>query len=208
MRAKITDFGMSRLTDDLSALTQAPGCAVYMSPEALAYAPKYSQKLDIFSFGVLIIQILTRKFPSPGPPSKRMVIEGFSLPIEVPVIETERRKAHIDLIDPTHPLLRHLCACLSYEDKDRPTAQEMCHHMSELVKCDHYLSEKYDSEGVKLQGQLKDKDEELTIQDKVVSEKDEELAKMSDIISRKDQEIVKMSEEFATKGELKREENK
>ena len=201
MRAKVTDFDMSRLADDLSTLTQASGCAVYMSPEALAHTPKYSQKLDIFSFGVLIIQILTRKFPSPGSPRKKMVNQGHPLPIEVPVIETERRKAHIDLIDPTHPLLRHACACLSYEDKDRPTAQEMCHHVSELVKCDHYLSTKHDSEGVlvRLQRQLKDKEEELAKKDEFVSKKDEEIVKMSEDLAKMNRDIVKKNQVISKK---------
>ena len=45
-RAKVTDFGMSRLADSsarLSTLTQTAGCYVYMSPEALAHTPKYSK---------------------------------------------------------------------------------------------------------------------------------------------------------------------
>ena len=120
-RAKVTDFGMSRLADSsarLSTLTQAPGCYVYMSPEALAHTPKYSKKLDIFSMGVLIVQILTCKYPSPGSPRKKVVDQRYPLPIEVPVIEIECQNAHIDLVDPTHPLLKHACACLSYEDKE------------------------------------------------------------------------------------------
>ena len=153
-RAKVTDFGMSRLADSsarLSTLTQVPGCDVCMSPEALAHTPKYSKKLDIFSMGVLIVQILTCKYPSPSSPRKKIV------PIEVPVIETERRKAHIDLVDPTHPLLKQARACLSNEENKRPTAQEMCHCMLELEKNNHYLKAKCDSEGAleKLQCLLK-----------------------------------------------------
>ncbi|KAL5489637.1 hypothetical protein EMCRGX_G018753 [Ephydatia muelleri] len=93
-RAKVTDFGMSRLADSsarlsTSTLTQTPGCYVYMSPEALAHTPK-----------------------------TKVVDQRYPLPIEVPVIEIERQNAHIDLVDPTHPLLKHACACLSYEDKE------------------------------------------------------------------------------------------
>ena len=36
-----------------------------MSPEALDEAKSYTAKLDIFSFGVIVIQILTRQFPNP-----------------------------------------------------------------------------------------------------------------------------------------------
>ena len=213
-RAKVTDFGMSRLANTsarLSTLTQAPGCSVYMSPEALAHTPKYSKKLDIFSMGVLIIQILTCKYPSPGSPRKRVVDQRYPVPIEVPVIETVRRKAHIDLVDPTHPLLKHACACLSYEDKERPTAQEMCYAILELEKSDRYLKAKYDSEGAleKLQCQLKETKEELAKMVEVILKKPEEISRMSDAltkanedISRKNKIILEKDEENFKKDQL------
>ena len=62
-RAKITDFGMSKLATvnpRITALTLCPGNVLYMSPEALDEANSYTNKLDVFSFGVILIQILTR----------------------------------------------------------------------------------------------------------------------------------------------------
>ena len=207
-RAKVTDFGMSRLADTsahlLSTLTQAPGCCAYMSPEALAHTPKYSQKLDIFSMGVLIVQILTCKFPSPSSPRKKVVDKRYPRPIEIPVIETERRKAHIDLVDPTHPLLKHACACLSDEDEDRPNAQEMCHHMLELEKNEHYLKAKSDSKILleQLQCQLKRKTEELAQMDVVISRMREDLIKVNEDISRKNEIISEKDKEIVKKNEL------
>ena len=201
-RAKVTDFGMSRLADTsahlLSTLTQAPGCYVYMSPEALAHTPKYSKELDIFSMGVLIVQILTCKFPSPSSPRKKVVDKRYPRPVEIPVIETERRKAHIDLVDPTHPLLKHACACLSDEDEDRPNAQEMCQHMLELEKNEHYLKAKSDSKVSleQLQCQLKRKTEELAQRDVVISKMREDLIKVNEDISQKKKIISEKDELF------------
>ena len=68
-RAKVTDFGMSKLMDmnpRMTPLTLCPGASVYMPPEALTTPPHYSSKLDCFSHGVLTIQIVTRNFPKPG----------------------------------------------------------------------------------------------------------------------------------------------
>ena len=65
-RAKITDFGMSKLLDSnrrMTPLTMCPGTLAYMPPEALSEPPVYSKKIDCFSFGVLQIQIMTRQFP-------------------------------------------------------------------------------------------------------------------------------------------------
>ena len=66
IRAKITDFGMSKLATvnpRMTALTLCPGNVLYMSPEALDEAKSYTAKLDVFSFGVIVIQILTRQSP-------------------------------------------------------------------------------------------------------------------------------------------------
>ena len=66
-RAKVTDFGMSKLLDaapQMIPLTQCPGTAAYMPPEAFNVPPMYTSKLDCFAHGVLGIQIMT--FPEPG----------------------------------------------------------------------------------------------------------------------------------------------
>ena len=97
-QAKVTDFGMSRLADanpsmTRSRATQCPGTLVYMPPEALLPIPSYSEKLDTFSMGVLMIQIITRKFPNPS--SAQITREDPTSPIGqiiVPVSEVERRR--------------------------------------------------------------------------------------------------------------------
>ena len=59
-RAKVTDFGMSKLADaaapTLTPLTMCPGTLAYMPPEALEEPPRYTKKLDCFSEGVIMIQ--------------------------------------------------------------------------------------------------------------------------------------------------------
>ena len=142
-RAKVTDFGMAKLFNinraTMTPLTMCPGTLAYMSPEALDDPPVYTKTLDTFSFGVLGIQIITRQFPDPGPRTKKV-----SDPLSptgskyVPVLETERRKSHIDLIDPTHPLLLIAIDCLSYSEQDRPSAQDLCHRLAALKQLPQY----------------------------------------------------------------------
>ena len=129
-KAKIADFGMSRLLGvhiPTTPLTMCPGTLVYMPPEALRDPPRYSTKLDCFSFGVLQVQIMTRQFPDPGPAMQ--VVTDHKSPIGriyIPVPDSERRKSHIDLIDPTHSLLPIALNCLSYAEHDRPSANDIC----------------------------------------------------------------------------------
>ena len=158
-RAKITDFGMSKLLDAnrrMTPLTMCPGNSVYMPPEALREPPVYSKKIDCFSFGVLQIQMMTCQFPNPGP--AMLVVEDSRSPtgtINMPVLDSERRKSHIDLIDPTHTLLPTALGCLSYLEKERPSAQDLCRQLAAFKEAPRYTQLQT------LQWELQTKDQQL-----------------------------------------------
>ena len=160
-RAKITDFGMSKLLDSnrrMTPLTMCPGTLAYMPPEALSEPPVYSKKIDCFSFGVLQIQIMTRQFPDPGPAVR--VVEDSRSPtgtIKMPVLDSERRKSHIDLIDPTHTLLPTALGCLNYLEKDRPSAEDLCRQLAAVKEAPHQLRQQLQT----LQQELRTKDQQL-----------------------------------------------
>ena len=142
-RAKVTDFGLAKVFDvsrnTMTPQTMCPGTLAYMSPEAFDDPPVYTKKLDSFSFGVLDIQIVTQQFPDPGPRVKK--IKDPRDPkrrLHEVVLETERRKSHIDLIDSTHPLLPIAIDCLSYNEEDRPSAHDLCHHLAALKEAPQY----------------------------------------------------------------------
>ena len=141
-RAKVTDFGMSKLIDinpRMTPLTLCPGATVYMPPEALTTPPRYTSKLDCFSHGVLAIQILTRNFPNPGDAHQKLQDPRYPdqhLFRQVP--ETERRKKDINLIDSNHSLLPIAISCLEISDKKRPPSDELCEQLATLKKDKKY----------------------------------------------------------------------
>ena len=142
-KAKVTDFGMAKFFDgshaSMTPLTICPGTLAYMSPEALQDQPVYTKKLDTFSFGVLDIQIITRQFPNPGPRFKKVQDSRYPMgSVQVAIPDTERRKSHIDLINPSHPLLPIATVCLSYKEEDRPSAQGLCHHLAKLKEAPQF----------------------------------------------------------------------
>ena len=144
VRAKVTDFGMARLSinpNDFSN-TVCPGTSVYMPPEALEEKPKYSEMIDCFSFGVIVLQILTHEFPNPGDRHKIVHIDDPRFPrgLRADVPELERRQNHISMVDSKHPLLAIARECLNDSDDRRPSAQMLCEKVSVLKESTEYKS--------------------------------------------------------------------
>ena len=141
-RAKVTDFGMSTLTElnpRMSGLTKCPGNPAYMSPEALLDPPVYTEKLDCFQVGVLMLQIMTRKYPVPGRAMNRVRDARYpSGWVNIPVPEIQRRHDHLRLVVETHPMLRLSKDCLKDTDTERPSGQEICRHLSALKEAPQY----------------------------------------------------------------------
>ena len=107
--AKISDFGMSRLFDPsqishtLTAVGHRKG---YLPPEALRLEDEeYDHSLDIFSLGVIIVQIICK----------------------VETVKTAKdRSVYVSQIPNTHRLKRIISDCLQEDMKRRPTAREVC----------------------------------------------------------------------------------
>ena len=119
--AKITDFGMARLFPDVNLcdLTGCPGTVAYMPPEAFNDPPLYDEKIDIFSAGVLLVQIQTRRVP-----------------------KADRRDADIAACEMDNPLRQIALLCLRFDKKDRPPAIEICEALIRIQKSDKYQQDK------------------------------------------------------------------
>lgn len=143
VRAKVTDFGMATLIDlglpwqlnRQPSPTTNPGTEVYMPPEALLASAQRAtagrdglEKIDSFSFGVITLQMLTRKYPNPGP-RQTMVKNGSVLKS---ILETTCRKEHIDLVDSGHKLRPIFLECLKDMPQKRPAAKWLCKKLAEI----------------------------------------------------------------------------
>ena len=151
VHAKVTDFGMSKLASVNPRMTMCPGNLQYMPPEALEEPPSYTEKLDIFSFGVLLVQIMTRLFPDAGPrfeiiqlPNTPRFPEGTTA--RVPVPEKQRRSPHLKAISDTHLLKALALNCLKDKEEERPSAQQLSSSLSELKGAPQYAESKQQSQ--------------------------------------------------------------
>ena len=147
IRAKVTDFGMARLGDlnpqaTRLTFTMCPGTDVYMPPETVRAQPVYSEKVDCFSFGVIIVQTLSRQVPKPGDRLKTVRINDPQFhggEVEVRVSEIERRHNHISQIDNNQPLMQIALDCLKDSDHQRPSTQQLQERVAVLKESPEYI---------------------------------------------------------------------
>ena len=210
-RAKVSDFGMSRFTGtnltQRATLTTCPGTPAFMSPEALNEPPVYTEKLDTFSFGVLVVQMITRKFPEP---SDRFRIERVRTSIipkriteaKIPIPEFNRRQAHIRLIDNSHPLLPIALECLKDDAAKRPSSQQLCQSLDDLKTNARFKeSSQQEVQGIlqsnrTLQHEIEAKKRELNLKDETIQEKDQQLQAKDEVIEIKNRIVLAKDEKI------------
>lgn len=131
-----------------------------------------------------MIQVCTQLWPEPGPRTK--LVPDSRSPTgstEMPVLEQERRKNHIELIDPTHGLLSIAIECLQYQEKKRPSSEELCQRLADLKETLEYresrqrqqdeIHTKDDQLILSLTQQLRVKDHQIQQLKKQLKEKEE-----------------------------------
>ena len=176
--AKVTDFGMARLGDITPCFTNTmcPGTDVYMPPEAVQDKPVYTEKIDCFSFGVIMIQILTQQFPKPGDRLQEIDLSHPRLPagkVLVQVPEVDRRQNHITQIPSNHTLLPVALDCLKDSDSERPSAHQIYERVADLKRLPQFI------------------DSARAIQDK-----DEVIRTLSVRMEEKDRAVISKEEEI------------
>ena len=195
VRAKVTDFGMATLGEQatLFSRTMCPGTDVYMPPEAVQDKPVYKEKIDCFSLGVLIIQILTQVFPDPEKRQETMDFSHKGRKVMMSVPEVERRKNHIDLVNPNHPLLAIALDCLNESESDRPSARQICERVAALKESAEYTDSIKETDG---EGRLESSRDQGQGVDESLARN---LREKEELIEAKRQENLKLQEALAAK---------
>ena len=77
--------------------------------------------------------------PEPGPRTQ-LVSDSRSAngTIEVPVLESVRRKGYVDMIDPVHAFLPIAMDCLHHQENERPSSKELYQRLGDLKDMDDY----------------------------------------------------------------------
>ena len=106
-KAKVSDYGSVNLQRQLRTI--GPGSPVYAAPEANT-PDQQSPKMDIFSFGVLLVEMCTARFP-----------------------EVAARQALLDSIE-NHNFVELIGRCMSREIGSRPSASEIITQLTQLTQ--------------------------------------------------------------------------
>ena len=121
-RAKVGDFGLARVKA-AGPMTGLVGTSYYMAPEVVVSAPYYDERVDVYSYGIVLWELLTNSEVYAGEDKITVMTE---------VIQHNRRP----LIPLTTPdALRCLIGrCWSQDANDRPSFREII-EMLQLPEC-------------------------------------------------------------------------
>ena len=126
LTAKIGDLGVSRYIDPSvdTILTVNPGNLYYMPPEGRVENPRYTNKLDIFSFGNLIIHTIIGEVP--GVYDVPLSDPSFGKYVQEGKVELMRRNTAVHKkMGETHCLYPLVVHCLKDSPEQRPSCGEV-----------------------------------------------------------------------------------
>lgn len=141
---KLADLGtvdsLNNIKKENYPQTGTPG---YIAPEVFNSSHYYDRKIDVWSFGILIFEMLTKSLPLPSSILEESCPEAFAYrsmkytqnqliqPGEVLRVFQEKQQAHKDILshsikmDPKGKLLKLVLKCLQANPKKRPSMERV-----------------------------------------------------------------------------------
>ena len=108
-KAKLSDYGSANLVQSISANSVAPGNPFYSAPEA-PFPDQHSPAMDVFSFGVLLMEIILCQPPASKTADKMTQSETIQWPV-----------------------MKHLVQrCISHESQVRPSISQVLTYLEHM----------------------------------------------------------------------------
>ena len=127
---KLCDFGISRICNS-ATMTKEIGSPAYMAPEIIGIegSTGYNTKADIYSFGVVLLQMVTKKNPW-----------GDAKPFQIVSALCRGESIHVPKSIPT-PIRKLIQMCLQMLPSKRPSAAEIILYIDKLLEELHHPDE-------------------------------------------------------------------
>ena len=188
---KLTDFGMSRAINPstITRKSSIKGTPAFMSPEALQSPPRYNEKLDVFSFGNIILSTITHEWPEPCHLTQ---YKGDQL---IALDEFQRRERYVEMLTPQEKqlFLPTVRQCLENRPDKRPSSAVLVRELrrieSSLPSSGHVAASIE-----QLHLQLSAKEEECRQKDEALREKDDMLKEKDATIQAQHTDILKQQD--------------
>ncbi|KAF3445806.1 hypothetical protein FNV43_RR10983 [Rhamnella rubrinervis] len=134
--ACIADFGTAKLLDqDSSNWTALVGTFGYVAPE-LAYTMKVSEKCDVYSFGVLVVEIIRGKHPGNLILSLTSPVDRADMRVE-DLLDERLPQPTVEILEQLRlaDILKLAIACLHGNPRSRPTMHDVSLILSTQILC-------------------------------------------------------------------------
>ncbi len=206
---KLTDFGMSRAINPSSNIRKSSikGTPAFMPPEALQKPPHYNEKLDIFSFGNIILSTITHRWPEPCHLTQ---YKGNQL---IALDEFQRRERCVEMFTAQEKqlFLPTVRRCLENRPDKRPSSavlvQEL-RHITSVLSHDGHVVRPFEHLRQQLSAkeeECRQKDEMIKMNNEALTEKDEALSEKNEMLQEKDEMLREKDEVVRDKDEALRE---
>lgn len=118
---KVADFGLTRFISDKKVMTQV-GTPMWMAPEIIM-GRKYTEKADVYAFGIILWEILTRAEPYEDKEAMQIVVEVVNDGLR-PTLTPHLVRS------PIVPLMRD---CWQTDPEKRPTFAKVVERLNQLI---------------------------------------------------------------------------
>lgn len=136
---QLCDFGLAKQLDTTLITKSMMGTSAYMAPEG--FSGTVTQKNDIFSFGIVLLELLTGLKPI-------FIVNGENLNIKNFVEDRCRDGDITPLLDRVVPnwtrgqkIYDLASQCLEYHKNDRPSIDQVCISLNDISNkpCDGHI---------------------------------------------------------------------
>ena len=124
--AKVTDFGLSVLKQETAVVTSSQGSPQWTAPELLRGAPP-DERADVYSFGVLLYEIVSGRIPYDNLDSNQVVMGVICQMLPRPALELEEEEPW------PQGVMELMRWCWSEAPADRPTFDQVLDALEPLV---------------------------------------------------------------------------